>query len=435
MAAEWRNWAGDQVCARRRSRPASREELAAARRARDGGGADGPRRRLGPLVHRGGAHRRHDDRGRGAEPRPRRRPRLRAGQGRGRDHARRPQRRARALGLAMENLGDIDRQTLAGAISTATHGTGAEFRNLSAQVEALELVLADGERARGLRATPTPTRCGRRGWGSVRSGSIYSVTLRPCPASPCDRVDAPGPLEETLGRLDELADAQRPLRVLRLPPHRHGADHRAQPHRRPAAAARARERLPATRSWSRTTRWTRSRGRPPLPAAIPRCSRLAARPVSRGRRTDRSYRIFASERRVRFTEMEYAIPREHGPGGGAAGARVGPRAELRSASRSSSGSSPATTRCSAPPTSARPPTSPSTSTGGWHWEPYFRAVEAIMDDYEGRPHWGKRHFQTAETLAPRYPRWDDFPEVRARLDPDAPLRERLHRPRARPGRS
>ena len=55
---------------------------------------------------------------------------------------------------------------------------------------------------------------------------------------------------------------------------------------------------------------------------------------------------------------------------------------------------------------------------GMAWEPYFRAVEAIMDDYEGRPHWGKRHFQSAATLAPRYPEWDRFQAVRARLDPD-----------------
>ena len=55
---------------------------------------------------------------------------------------------------------------------------------------------------------------------------------------------------------------------------------------------------------------------------------------------------------------------------------------------------------------------------GMTWEPYFRAVEAIMDELGGRPHWGKRHFQTAETLRPRYPRWDDWQSVRARLDPD-----------------
>jgi L-gulonolactone oxidase len=52
------------------------------------------------------------------------------------------------------------------------------------------------------------------------------------------------------------------------------------------------------------------------------------------------------------------------------------------------------------------------------WRPYFQAVEAIMNDLGGRPHWGKRHFQTADTLRSRYPDWDRFQSVRARLDPD-----------------
>jgi L-gulonolactone oxidase len=51
------------------------------------------------------------------------------------------------------------------------------------------------------------------------------------------------------------------------------------------------------------------------------------------------------------------------------------------------------------------------------FESYFRATEAIMDEHGGRPHWGKRHYQTAATLRERYPQWDRFQEVRARLDP------------------
>ena len=53
---------------------------------------------------------------------------------------------------------------------------------------------------------------------------------------------------------------------------------------------------------------------------------------------------------------------------------------------------------------------------GMAYRPYFEGVEAIMDDYDGRPHWGKLHFQTAATLAPRYPAWDRFQAMRARLD-------------------
>ena len=55
---------------------------------------------------------------------------------------------------------------------------------------------------------------------------------------------------------------------------------------------------------------------------------------------------------------------------------------------------------------------------GMEYETYFRGVEAIMDEYGGRPHWGKRHYQTAATLAPRYPEWERFATVRDRLDPE-----------------
>src|SRR5919108_2579332 len=107
-------------------------------------------------------------------------------------------------GLAMENLGDIDRQTLAGAISTATHGTGIGFRNLSAQVEALELVLGDGTvRELSARSDPEAFLAARVGLGAL--GVIYSVTLRTVPAFAMHRLDSPQPLEETLTRLDELS--------------------------------------------------------------------------------------------------------------------------------------------------------------------------------------------------------------------------------------
>jgi L-gulonolactone oxidase len=56
------------------------------------------------------------------------------------------------------------------------------------------------------------------------------------------------------------------------------------------------------------------------------------------------------------------------------------------------------------------------------WEGYFRSIEAIMLEYGGRPHWGKRHFQTAATLAERYPRWEQFQKLRARFDPQGCFR-------------
>ncbi len=62
---------------------------------------------------------------------------------------------------------------------------------------------------------------------------------------------------------------------------------------------------------------------------------------------------------------------------------------------------------------------------GMEWRPYFEAVEEIMNEYGGRPHWGKRHFQTAATLAPRYPAWAEFQAARDELDPDRDVHQRV----------
>jgi L-gulonolactone oxidase len=121
---------------------------------------------------------------------------------------------------------------------------------------------------------------------------------------------------------------------------------------------------------------------------------------------------------VRFTEMEYAIPRATGAEAVRAvhkmveerGFAVPFPMEVRFVASDDAFLSPAHGR--------------DTCYVAVHmfermqWEPYFRAVEEIMNGFGGRPHWGKRHFQTAETLRPRYPEWDRFAAVRARLDPD-----------------
>jgi len=324
-------------------------------------------------------------------------------------------------GLAMENLGDIDRQTLAGAISTATHGTGAELRNLSAQVEALELVLADGSVLEvSERTDPEAYRAARVGLGAL--GVIYSVTLRAVPAFVLHRVDAPHPIEEILASLDELAARNDhfeffvfPYTDTALTIERNRTD--APPRPRDRVSAYLNEIVLENYAMDVLSRVGRR-----LPSTIPRLVGFAARQFSRTEKTDRSYRVFASERRVRFTEMEYAIPRRHGP---EAVRRVlslvregrlpvGFPIEFRLVAADDALLSPAHERETAYVAVHQ--------YQGMAWEPYFRAVERIMSEYEGRPHWGKRHFQTAKTLEELYPRWRDFQRVRARLDPEGRFR-------------
>jgi L-gulonolactone oxidase len=320
------------------------------------------------------------------------------------------------LGLAMENLGDIDRQTIAGAISTGTHGTGSRLRNISAQVEGMELVLADGT-VRHLNAGTDPEllRAARVGVGAL--GAVAAVTLRCVPAFDLLRVDSPHPREEVLDSFEERARAHEHFELFTFP----YSDlalvlerNRQQGPPRPRGRAAAFLNDVVLENWALELLAATGKA---IPRATPTLSRLAARLASGGRTSDRSDRVFANERRVRFTEMEYGVPRENGP---EAVRRVIEWVrsneypvffpiEMRVAAGDDAYLSPSHERDTAYIAVHQ--------YRGMEWRPYFEAVEAIMDDYGGRPHWGKRHFQTAATLAPRYPAWEEFQRARDALDP------------------
>ncbi|HET8815549.1 MAG TPA: D-arabinono-1,4-lactone oxidase [Solirubrobacterales bacterium] len=320
------------------------------------------------------------------------------------------------LGLAMENLGDIDRQTIAGAISTGTHGTGAKLRNLSAQVEGLELVLADGS-VRHLSAATDPRllRAARVGLGAL--GAISAVTLRCVPAFDLLRVDSPHPRDDVLASFEERARAHEHFELFTFPYddralvlERNRTDDPPRPRGRPTAYLND----VVFENWALGLLAATGKA---VPRTIPTLARLAGRLASGSRTSDRSDRVFANERRIRFTEMEYALPREHGPEAvqrviewvrGNAFPVFFP-IEMRVAAADDAFLSPSHERDSAYIAVHQ--------YRGMEWRPYFEAVEAIMDDYAGRPHWGKRHFQTAATLASRYPAWGDFQRARDALDP------------------
>jgi L-gulonolactone oxidase len=417
VADGWRNWTGDQGCAPAQIvRPRDRDELAASvSRAAEAGqkvsvagsGHSFTEAALtdGTLIDAGGLSGLIDaDRDGGL---------VRVGGGTVLAELNEELHR---LGLAMENLGDIDRQTIAGTISTATHGTGEKLRNISAQVEAVELVLADGSVRELDAASGELLRAVRVGVGAL--GAISAVTLRCVPAFVLERIDAPQPREEVLASFDERAAANDHFELFTFP---YADSALVLERNRVDGPPRPRGRFAAYLNDIVLENWAleafSAAGRA-LPAAIPRLSRLAAALASGGRTIDRSDRVFASERRVRFTEMEYAVPREHGPEA-ARRAIEWVRAnrypvffpiEMRVAAGDDALLSPAHERDTAYIAVHQ--------YRGMEWRLYFEAVEAIMDEYGGRPHWGKRHFQTAATLAPRYPAWAEFQAARDELDPN-----------------
>ena len=248
-------------------------------------------------------------------------------------------------------------------------------------------------------------------------GVIAEVTLRCVPAFMLRGVDAPAPLQDTLKRFEELALANDHFEFFVFP---HADTALTRTNNRTDEPPRPRGRLSAYANDVLLTNhafdlFCRAGRR--MPARIPQFNRLVTRLAGRSVRVDRSAAIFASPRLVRFTEMEYALPRQHTP---TAVRRVMDLVEQRGFAVPF----PIEARTVAPD-DAFLSTAADRDSGfvavhmyrGMAWEPYFRAVEAIMDELDGRPHWGKRHFQTAATLRPRYPDWDRFNAVRARLDP------------------
>ncbi|MBS1676316.1 MAG: FAD-binding protein [Actinobacteria bacterium] len=321
-----------------------------------------------------------------------------------------------ARGLALENLGDIDAQTVAGAISTGTHGTGAGLGNISARVEGMELVLADGSvRELSAAAEPELLRAARIGLGAL--GAISAVTIRCVPSFTLRRVDSAHRLADVLDRFDELAERNDHFELFTFP---YSDRALVLERNRTAEAPRPKGRAVAFLNDVVLENWAlgalAATGRA-MPRAIPGLARVAGLAATGTVNQDRSDRIFVNRRTVRFTEMEYAVPRADGP---TALRRVieWVRAnefpvffpiEVRVAAGDDADLSAAHERDTAYIAVHQ--------YRGMEWRPYFEAVEAIMNDYGGRPHWGKRHFQTAATLAPRYPRWAEFRRARDELDP------------------
>jgi FAD-linked oxidoreductase len=320
----------------------------------------------------------------------------------------------RSRGLAMENQGDVDPQTLAGAISTATHGTGGRFGNLPSQVVGVRLVDGTGE-LRDLR-DGDELRAARVGLGAL--GAIAAVTLRCVPAFSIHRVDEPRPLDDVLPRLDELVGAHDHWEAFVMPYTRRALTLTSERTDRPPeppgrVAAFTRDVLLENAVLGLFCRTGRA-----FPRLIPSLNRTLARLLSRTEHLDASNRVYANKRLVRFTEMEYALPRERA-------AEALERVLALIERRRLPVGFPIELRVTAPDdallsTAFDRPTAYIAvhQYVGMEFEAYFRAVEAIMDEYGGRPHWGKRHYQSAATLEPRYSEWERFQEIRERLDPE-----------------
>lgn len=321
-----------------------------------------------------------------------------------------------ALGLALENLGDIDVQSIAGATATGTHGTGIKLRNISASIRSLQMVLADGSIREITEETdPDGWRAARINLGAL--GVVSEMTLRTVPAFSLRAVTRAERLEIVLKSLDERIETNDHFEFYVFPYSDHAmtlTNNRVEgpPKARSKASGWLHDIFLVNTVFGLICRTGRRFHR-----AIPSLNRLTARFSGAPTRIDRSYRVFASPRLVRFTETEYAFRRED--------CLEAVREVKRMIERNRYDVPiPLEVRFAAADDAFLAPTfGRETCHFSAHmfekmeWRPYFAEFERIMDHLGARPHWGKRHFQTASTLAERYPKWLDFQSVRKRFDP------------------
>jgi FAD-linked oxidoreductase len=320
-----------------------------------------------------------------------------------------------ARGLAQENLGDIDVQTITGALSTGTHGTGVRFGTLSTQIAALTLVTSGGE---VLEVSPERDaevfKAAQVSLGAL--GVVAAVTLRVVPAERARLQARRERLATVLANLERYKAENAHFEFYWFPYTRSTQVKFVNP-----TEAKAR----GNNAWGAINDLVLENGVfgavsmacravPPLCAPA---NQLSALGISSVDKVDYSHRIYATTRLVHFNEMEYNLPAEQMPAVLAEidecvrrrRFRVNFPVEIRFVHSDDIWLSPAYQRDSAYMAVHM--------YRGMPYEAYFRAVEEIFTRHDGRPHWGKLHTRDAAYLAAQYPRWHDFQRVRAALDP------------------
>jgi FAD-linked oxidoreductase len=322
-----------------------------------------------------------------------------------------------AAGLALPNLGDIDRQTVAGAISTGTHGTGGRLGGLATFVSGLELVTGTGET---VRCSAEKDRelfdAARVSVGAL--GVLTEVTLSCVDAFTLRADERPLPLAQVLSTLDELVAGNDHFEFYWFPYTERALvkrNNRVERSDEPLARWRGYldDQLLSNSVFGAVCRLARR-----APRLVPRINGISARALGARTYTAASHEVFCTPRRVRFVEMEYAVPRAALPEAFAGlrravetcGINVVFPVEVRVAAADDVWLSTSYGRDSAYIAVHQ--------YVGMPYLPYFREVEAVMRDLDGRPHWGKLHARNAASLGAAYPRFGDFLAVRDRLDPD-----------------
>ncbi|MFC9584374.1 D-arabinono-1,4-lactone oxidase [Streptomyces yangpuensis] len=322
-----------------------------------------------------------------------------------------------AEGLSLTNMGDIMEQTVSGATSTGTHGTGRDSASIAAQIRSLELVTADGELlVCSEKENPEVFAAARVGIGAL--GIVTAITFAVEPLFFLTAREEPMGFDRVTAEFEEHFAENEHFEFYWFPHTGNCNTKRNNRSQGPAAppgpvSGWIEDELLSNGLFQAVNTLGRA-----VPATIPSIARVASRALSARTYTDIPYKVFTSPRRVRFVEMEYALPRE---------AVVGALRELRAmVDRSRLRISFPVEVRTAPADDIALSTASGRDTAyiavhmyrGTPYQAYFTAAEHIFTAHGGRPHWGKVHTRDAEYFSRVYPRFGEFTALRDRLDPN-----------------
>lgn len=321
--------------------------------------------------------------------------------------------------LALANMGDINKQSLAGAISTGTHGTGLKFTGFSGTVTGVQIMLADGSH---LRASATENvelfEAARLGLGAI--GVLTHIRLQCVPHFMMHASESIEPIDRVAEEFTQRARQHDHLEFFWFPG---TAKAQVKTNTRLSGQTPA-DQPPALARWVNDELLSNGGLQllGSLTAAVPRSTPML-NSLACAALSDRSYtatwhEAFISPRRVRFTEMEYALPLENFEAAFAQlrayfarqGVRVFFPIEVRTAAADSTWLGTASARDCVYIAVHRYIRDEAPG--------YFAAMEEIFRAFGGRPHWGKEHRLNAADLAQLYPRFGDFLRVREAADPE-----------------
>lgn len=328
----------------------------------------------------------------------------------------------RPHGLALANQGDVDQQSIAGAISTGTHGTGLAFGGLASMVRSLRMVVASGEVVYCDERFHTDLfEFGRIGLGAL--GVIVEVGIQCVPAFHLEARGTAEPVDVVFETFARRARENDHVEFFWFP----HADQAYVKTNRRIPAGEAPTGMPAQQRLSKFVdgelmqNWAHglvANLGSVAPRIVPSVNQVSPSLMGLRQYTDEAHQVFVSSRKVRFNEMEYAIPFEDAAAVmreirrviDAHDWRISFPLEVRAAAADEVPLSTAYGRESAYIAVHR-------FVRESYFE-YFGAVEEVLQAAGGRPHWGKLHTMRARDFQRVYPRFDEFVALRDRVDPD-----------------